>query len=212
MSSKNKFSFYYLCFQTFTEPEESQGVFLLAEGFAFLLNLSRLCVVGIVLATNIISLRHYSNVQCHCLRIYVQDSVKFASVIYIATWTPFLLYSFLNGRWILIDEYLFCRMQNYMTNAILLVLMSMGALLFYSKFRRIGNEPKFTSVLTLVAWILPQFIYFVILTAVETPSNKLDFEFLDDIIGRKTPSQLVPPAILYKIGRKHHLVIFPHSL
>ena len=103
-------------------------------------------------------------------------------------------------------------MQNYMTNAILLVLMSMGALLFYSKFRRIGNEPKFTSVLTLVAWILPQFIYFVILTAVETPSNKLDFVFLDDIIGRKTPSQLVPPAILYKIGRKHHLVIFPHSL
>jgi hypothetical protein len=53
----------------------------------------------------------------------------------------------------------------------------------------------------LAAWIFPQFIYFVILTAVETTTNKLDFEYLDDILGRKTPSQLVSPAILYKIGK-----------
>lgn len=180
---------------------EGSALFLLAEGLVLLLSLLRIFVVAIVLAVNIIALRRCARVvKCHCLHIYVSDSVKICSVIYIVTWTPFLVYSLLNGRWLLIDEHIFCLIQNYMTNAVLLVLVALAALLGYNKMSDRPVGPKLAAGLTLAAWLLPQLAYFIILTTLESTEShtKLDFDFLDDLLGTSERTHNI--GITYKIG------------
>lgn len=182
---------------------ESDGsaLFLLAEGLVLLLSLLRIFVVAIVFAVNIIALRRCSRmVKCHCLHLYVSDSVKICSVVYISTWAPFLVYSLLNGRWLLIDEQIFCLIQNYMTNAILLVFLALGALLGYNRIASRVTGPKLSACLILAAWIFPQLIYFIILTTLESNEahNKLDFNFLDDLLGISDGDASI--GITYKIG------------
>ena len=164
-------------------------------------------MVALVLAVNIIALRRCSSraAKCHCLYLYVSDSVKICSVVYITSWIPFLLYSMLNGRWLLIDKQIFCLVQNYITNAVLLVLLAMAALATLSKSqgtRKISHQ--LAAGLTLAAWILPQFAYFVILTSLDNASahhNQDDFFLLDDLLGTadKTSSA---GSIAYSVGTK----------
>jgi len=174
--------------------------FLMIEGLILLLSLFRVVVVAIVLAVNVVSLRRCMSSKtskCHCLHLYVSDSVKICNIIYIASWTPFLLYSLLNGRWFLIEEQLFCLIQNYMTNAILMVLLAMAALLAYSRFDATTGSMT-AAFLTLTAWMLPQLSYFIILTTLEDTNSltTVNFNFLDDI-HQPTDS----PGITYKIGK-----------
>ena len=107
---------------------DSSAVVLLAEGLVLLLSLLRIFVVALVLAVNIIALRGCSsrNAKCHCLYLYVSDSIKICSVVYITSWIPFLIYTMLNGRWLVIDKQIFCMIQNYITNSILLVLLAIS--------------------------------------------------------------------------------------
>ncbi|KAK4012921.1 uncharacterized protein LOC116931540 [Daphnia magna] len=191
---------------------DSSAMLLLAEGFVFLLSLLRIFVVSLVLAVNIIALRRCSsrNSKCHCLYLYVSDSVKICSVVYIASWIPFLLYSMLNGRWLLIDKQIFCLIQNYMTNAVLLVLLAMAALASLSKTQGARSiSPKSAAGLTLAAWILPQFAYFVILTSLDTATvhKNEDFYLLDDLLGMNDKSTLTT-GIRYTVG----FTICGHSL
>ena len=183
---------------------DSSALLLLAEGFVLLLSLLRIFVVSLVLAVNIIALRRCSSrtSKCHCLYLYVSDSVKICSVVYISSWIPFLLYSMLNGRWLLIDKQIFCLIQNYMTNAVLLVLLAMAALTTLSKTQG-GRKmsPKSAAGLTLAAWILPQFAYFVILTTLENAAvhNNQDFYLLDDLLGT-TERTTLTTGIRYTVG------------
>ena len=180
--------------------EDGRWIWLLAiEGLILLLSLFRVTVVAIVLAVNVVSLRRCMSSKtskCHCLHLYVSDSVKICNIIYIASWTPFLLYSLLNGRWLFIEEQLFCLIQNYMTNTILMVLMAMAALLAYSCFDT-TTDSMTAAFLTLTAWMLPQLSYFVILTTLEDNNSltTVNFNFLDDI--RKSTESV---GITYKIG------------
>ncbi|EFX85866.1 hypothetical protein DAPPUDRAFT_309120 [Daphnia pulex] len=191
---------------------DSSAILLLAEGLVFLLSLLRIFVVSLVLAVNIIALRRCSSraSKCHCLYLYVSDSVKICSVVYITSWIPFLLYSMLNGRWLLIDKQIFCLIQNYMTNAVLLVLLAMAALVTLSKTQG-GRKmsPKSAAGLTLAAWILPQFAYFVILTTLDNAAvhDNQDFYLLDDLLGTTEKSTLTT-GIRYTVG----FTICGHSL
>ena len=55
------------------------------------------------------------------------------------------------------DEELFCVVQNYTTNAVLLVLMAAAALAAWTRLRRFrAVRPAVSAGLTLAAWILPQ--------------------------------------------------------
>jgi len=173
--------------------------FLVVEGLILLLSLFRVVVVAIVLAVNVVSLRRCMSPKtskCHCLHLYVSDSVKICNIIYIASWTPFLLYSLLNGRWLLIEEQLFCLIQNYMTNAILMVLLAMAALLAYSRFDTTTSSMT-AAFLTLTAWMLPQLSYFIILTTLEDTNSltTVNFNFLDNV--RQSTESF---GITYKIG------------
>lgn len=175
---------------TFLDNQDVEGSsgsswFLVVEGVILLLSLFRIFVVAIVLAVNIISLRRCMSsklVKCHCLQLYVSDSVKICNIIYIASWTPFLIYSLLNGRWLLIEEQLFCLIQSYMTNAMLMVLMAMAALLAYSRVNK-KTGSMMAAALTLTAWLLPQLSYFCILTTLEEVNSHstVDFYFLDNL-------------------------------
>ena len=169
-----------------------------------MLSLLRIFVVALVLAVNIIALRRSSSKRskCHCLYLYVSDSVKICSIIYITSWIPFLLYSLLNGRWLLIDQRIFCLIQNYMTNAVLLVLLAMAALITLTKLPSVRHmSPKLAAGLTLAAWIVPQFTYFVILTCVDNASGAhrdQDFYLLDDLFGTKGSHRST--EITYSVG------------
>lgn len=161
---------------------------MVVEGMILVLSLFRIFVVVVVLAVNITSLRRCMSSKagkCQCLHLYVSDSVKICNIIYIASWTPFLVYSLLNGRWLLIEEQLFCLIQNYMTNAILMVLLAMAALLAYSRGASSGKTESVTAaVLTLTAWMLPQLSYFLILTTSEqeeTNPQPSTMDFLDNL-------------------------------
>lgn len=152
---------------------------------------------------NIIALRRCSSrAKCHCLYLYVADSVKICSIIYITSWIPFLLYSMLNGRWLSIDQKIFCLIQNYMTNAVLLVLLAMAALISFSKSARAKRiSPKLAAGLTLAAWILPQFAYFLILTSLDKANghSNQDFYLLDDLLGAN--EKVSTTGITYTIGK-----------
>lgn len=167
------------------------------------MSLLRIFVVALVLAVNIIALRRSSSNQskCHCLYLYVSDSVKICSIIYITSWIPFLLYSLLNGRWLFIDQRIFCLIQNYMTNAVLLVLLAMAALIYISKLPYAKTmSPKSTAGLILAAWIVPQLTYFVIATCVDNASGhqNQDFYLMDDLLG--TNEKPRSTEITYSIG------------
>ena len=88
-----------------------------------------------------------------------------------------------------------------MTNAVLLVLLALAALLGYNKVTDGAVGPKLSAGLTLAAWILPQLAYFIILTTLESAeshSKTLDFDFLDDLLGANDKSKNM--GITYKIG------------
>ena len=189
-------------------------MFLLAEGLVFMLSLLRIFVVAIVLAVNIIALRRCNApsqpaAKCHCLHLYISDSVKICSIIYITSWIPFLFYSLFNGRWLWIDEQIFCLIQTYISNAILLVLLAMAALTAWNRTRTQNpTRPLLSAGLTLAGWILPQMANFIILTTSQVksaseagPSNagRLDFDFLDDLLG--STDQTGSSGITYKIGK-----------
>lgn len=185
-------------------------VWLLAEGLVLVLSLARILVVAVVLAVNVAALhrpcRVSTGIQCRCLHHYVSDTVKICSILYIASWLPFLCYSLLDGRWVWMDEELFCVVQNYTTNAVLLVLMAAAALAAWNRLRRFrAVRPAVSAGLTLAAWILPQATHFVVATAtqrwrVEEERSAADFDFLDDLLGSGDGNHTSLAGITYKIG------------
>lgn len=89
-----------------------------------------------------------------------------------------------------------------MTNAVLLVLLAMAALITLTKLPSVRHmSPKLAAGLTLTAWIVPQFTYFVILTCVDNASGAhrdQDFYLLDDLFGTKGSHRST--EITYSVG------------
>lgn len=89
-----------------------------------------------------------------------------------------------------------------MTNAVLLVLLAMAALISFSKSVRAKRiSPKLAAGLTLAAWILPQFAYFLILTSLDKANghSNQDFYLLDDLLGAN--EKVSTTGITYTIGK-----------
>lgn len=90
-----------------------------------------------------------------------------------------------------------------MTNAVLLVLLALAALISLSKGAKSKRiSPKLAAGLTLAAWIIPQFVYFVILTSLDNASkhNDQNFYLLDDLLGTNEKTT-TPHGITYTIGK-----------
>lgn len=172
--------------------------------------LLRLCLVVAVFYLNCRALIDVCFRSSLCVHNLVSTAVVLANILYLITWPPFLLYglSAANGAgsghyvgWTPVNEQIFCLSQNYVVNAMGMVLLSLLVVRMADRFRetvlRWPPLGRTRNVLfTFLMWILPQFLYDLVSLATNANScanrrhRRPVFHFLGEIVRIVTPASM----------------------